>query len=97
MEAIKALWDVIGSILMALYVGYCFWAWAKRGGWVPRYFHVLAFTLYGLGWLALRSLGDARGVTLLVASLVFPAIAYILFIAFGGVEAAAEAREKKSI
>jgi len=97
MEAITAFWSVVGEILMILYVGYCFRGWVRRGCWFPRYFHVLAFALYGLGWLAFRSLGSTRGVTLLAASLLLPAIAYILFIAFGGVEAAAEAREKKSL
>ncbi|MEA2564164.1 MAG: hypothetical protein QOH06_5668 [Acidobacteriota bacterium] len=97
MEAINDLWSVVGSIVAILLLGYFFRAWAKRGGWFPRYFHVLAFALYGLGFLALRSLGNARGLTLLAASLLFPAIAYFLFIALGGVEAAAEARERKRI
>ncbi|MFL6199076.1 MAG: hypothetical protein ACJ76J_07865 [Thermoanaerobaculia bacterium] len=80
---------------MFLVVTYCFRAWIRRGGWIPRYFHILALVLYGVGFLALRALSSASGVTLLAVSLLFPAIAYILFIALGGVEAAAEARERK--
>ena len=72
--------------------------WRKYGFWVPRYVHVLAAgalaLILWLNWMWVRAGGEfttRRGIVIAI----FPLLVYFIFVSYGGVKAAAAARDRK--
>ena len=61
-------------------------AWIRKGAWVPRYVHAMAFVAFAIG-LALGAIGQGWFLAVL-----FPALVYIVFVAKGGADAIRHAR-----
>ena len=73
--------------------------WRKYGFWVPRYVHALAAgaltLILGLNLMWLWVGGEftvRRGIVIVL----FPLLVYFIFVSYGGVRAAAAARDRKA-
>lgn len=82
--------NYVYGVILAIAAVYNIRAWIQRKFWCPAYVHVLAIASYGFCLLALGGFDLKRG----LFSLVLPCFVYVAFVAYGGVEAAAQRRDQ---
>lgn len=87
---LKMAYDYILGVIFAVAAVYNIRAWIQRKFWFPTYVHVLAIVSYAVFLLAFGDF-NLKG---WILSLVLPLFVYGVFVAWGGVEAAAQRRDR---
>lgn len=70
-------------------------AWRERKLWFPAYVHILAIFSYGICLLAFDVFGSSGWILGSFLTLLVPCFVYSAFVVLGGVEAAAERRDRR--
>lgn len=87
---LKAVHDYVLSTMLVIMAVFNIRAWIERKFWFPTYVHVLAIFSYVIFLLALGAFDVKRW----IFTLVLPCLVYGAFVVYGGVEAAAQRRDR---